>query len=80
MKTVLVDDDFHWFYPYPSIEFIVALTCQLVTETSTQETKHHAWRAGELRFITPAGPEELTLQALSPKPGGYRAFIPGQRD
>ena len=30
-------------------------------ETSAQETKHHTRRAGELRFIQPAGPEELTL-------------------
>ena len=32
-----------------------------VAETSTRETKHQARRAGELRCITPAGPEELTL-------------------
>ena len=30
-------------------------------ETSNQETKHHTQRAGELRFIMPVGPEELTL-------------------
>ena len=35
-----------------------------VAETSNQETKHHTQRAGELRFITLVGPEELTLQAL----------------
>ena len=46
-----------------------------VVETSTQETKNHTRRVGELRFIMPAGPEELTLQALSPKPRGYRVFI-----
>ena len=33
----------------------------IVEETSTRETKHHTRRVGELRFITPAGPEELTL-------------------
>ena len=49
-----------------------------VAETSTQETKHHTQRVGELRFIMPAGPEELTLQALSPKQRGYRVFIHGQ--
>ena len=38
-------------------------------EISTQETKHHTRRVGELRFITPVGPEELTLQALSPNKG-----------
>ena len=38
------------------------------------ETKHHTWRAGELKFITPAGPEELTLQALSPKQRSYKVF------
>ena len=32
-----------------------------VAETSTQETNHHTWRVGELRFITLVGPEELTL-------------------
>ena len=32
-----------------------------VEETSTQETKHHTRRVGELRFITPVGPVELTL-------------------
>ena len=31
-----------------------------------QETKHHTQRAGELRFTALAGPEELTLPALSP--------------
>ena len=36
-----------------------------VAETSTRETKHHTQKVGELRFIKPAGPEELTLQALS---------------
>ena len=46
-----------------------------VAETSTRETKHHAWRVGELRFITLVGPEELTLQALSLKQRGYRVFI-----
>ena len=45
-----------------------------VAETSTRDTKYHTWRVGELRFITPAGPEELTLQALSPKQRGYRVF------
>ena len=42
------------------------------------ETTHHTWRAGELRFITPVGPEELTLQALSPKQRDYGVFIHGQ--
>ena len=32
-------------------------------------------RVGELRFITLAGPEELTLQALSPEQRGYKVFI-----
>ena len=46
-----------------------------VAETSNQENKHHTQRVGELRFIKPAGPEELTLQALSPEQRGYRVFI-----
>ena len=46
-----------------------------VAETSTRETKHHTRRVGELRFIRLAGPEDLTLQALSPEQRGYRVFI-----
>ena len=46
-----------------------------VAETNTQETKHHTWRVGELRFITPGDPEELTVQALSPEQRGYRVFV-----
>ena len=46
-----------------------------VAKTSTGETKHHKRRVGELRFITLVGPEELTLQALSPEQRGYRVFI-----
>ena len=42
----------------------------IVAETSTQETKHHTQRVGELRFISPVGPEELTLQVLSPEQKG----------
>ena len=45
-----------------------------VAETSNWETKHHTRRV-ELRFIMPASPEELTLQALSPRQRGYRIFI-----
>ena len=50
-----------------------------VAETSNRETKHHIRRVGELRFIMLAGPEELTLQALSPEQRGYRVFIDRQR-
>ena len=46
-----------------------------VAETSDQETKHHTQRVGELRFTTEAGPEELTLQALSLEQRGYKVFI-----
>ena len=46
-----------------------------VAETSTRETKHHTQRFGELMFITQAGLEGLTLQALSPEQRGYRVFI-----
>ena len=44
-----------------------------VAETSTRKTEHHTWKVGELRFIMPADPEELTLQALSPK--GITEFL-----
>ena len=47
----------------------------IVAETSTQETKHHTWRVGELRFIMLLGPNELTLQSQSPEQRGYRVFI-----
>ena len=40
-----------------------------VAETSNQETKHHTWRVGELRFITLAGLEELTLEFWVPNKG-----------
>ena len=33
----------------------------LIAETSNWETKHHIRRVGELRIMTPAGPQELTL-------------------
>ena len=46
-----------------------------VAETGTRETKHHTRRVGELRFITPAGPEDFTLQVLSPKRRDCRVFI-----
>ena len=49
--------------------------CTCVAEASNQETKHHTQRIGEFRFIMLAGPEELTLQALSPEQRGYRDFI-----
>ena len=45
-----------------------------VAEISTREAKHHTRRIRELRFIMPAGPEELTLQALSPEQRGYSFY------
>ena len=32
-------------------------------------------RVGELRFITPAGSEEIDLQSLSPEEGFHKAFM-----
>ena len=32
-------------------------------------------RVGELRFIMPAGSEEITLQSLSPEEGFHKAFM-----
>ena len=52
-----------------------AIPSYVGAETGTQKTKHHTWRVGELGFITPVGPEELTLQAQSPEQRGYRVFI-----
>ena len=45
-----------------------------VAVTSTQETKYHTRRVGELKFIILGGPEKLTLQALSPEQRGCRVF------
>ena len=45
-----------------------------VAETSTRETKHYTRRVGELRFITSASPEELTLQVVSSKQKDYKSF------
>ena len=50
-------------------------SCCYVAETSNPETKHHPCRVRELRFITSADPEGLTLQALSREQRGYRVFI-----
>ena len=55
--------------------FIPISLVNTAAETSNQETKHHTQRAGELRFIMPVGPEELTLQALSLDQRGYRILI-----
>ncbi len=33
------------------------------------------WRVGELRFIIPAGSEEIALWSLSPKEGVHKAFL-----
>ena len=56
----------------------MATLTQCVAETSNPETKHHTRRVGELWFISSAGPEELTLQTLSPEWRGYRIFTHGQ--
>ena len=58
---------------YHEGETLSECTC-VVAETSTGETKHHTRRVGEFRFIMLAGPEELTLQALSPLPKGLQSF------
>ena len=55
--------------PSPTADQTILPGCHTVAETSIRETKHHTWRVGELRFIMAVGPEELTLQALSPNEG-----------
>ena len=47
---------------------------QLFMHVFLLHLRNHIGRIGELRFIT-LGPEELTLQALSPEQMGYRVFI-----
>ena len=61
--------------PSPTADQTVLPGCHIVAETSIREIRQHTQRVGELRFIMPAGPEELTLQALSPERRGYRVFI-----
>ena len=53
---------------------ILLRTSRNVAETSNREIKHHTQRVREPRFITPSGPEELTLKALSPEQRDYRVF------
>ena len=71
-----------WFLlSVASVTFILWETLGLIlarliaAEASTRETRPHTRRVGELRLITPAGPEELTLQSLSPEQRDYRVFI-----
>ena len=47
----------------------------LLLQKPVIEKPNHTRRVGELRLFMLAGPEELTLQALSPKQRGYRVFI-----
>ena len=35
---------------------------EMLQKLDCQKTEHWTWRVGKLSFITPAGPEELTLQ------------------
>lgn len=48
---------------------------ELEIQVYCRETKHHARKVGESRFITPVGPKELTLPALCPEQRSYRMFI-----
>ena len=55
---------------------VIYIPC--VVSEVPRETKHHSTftrRVGELRFIMPAGPKELTLSALNPEQRGYKVFI-----
>ena len=63
-QSRLISFQVYWFdllAVWENNRITASFNCQAVAETSTQETKHHTWRVGELRFIKPAGPEELTL-------------------
>ena len=45
----------------------------LLNQYSRDQAPHS--ESGRIRFIMPAGPEELTVQALSPEQRDYRVFI-----
>ena len=51
-----------------SVAAVDQLFDSLRNQASTQ-------RVGELRFITPAGSEEIDLQSLSPEEGFHKAFM-----
>ena len=39
----------------------------LLQKSDRRETKHHTWRAGELRFSKLAIPDELSSEVLGPE-------------
>ena len=55
----------------PSSSSSVAAVDQLFDPARNQAS---TWRVGELRFMTPVGSEEITLQSLSPEEGFHKAF------
>ena len=64
-----------WWQPYgqcTSSSSSVAAVYQLFYPVRNQASTR---RVGELRFITPAGSEEIALQSLSPEEGFHKAFM-----
>ena len=57
---------------FPSIKI---LSCCRNQYLRNQAPHSESWRTQVLRFIVLGGPEELTLQALSPEQRGYRVFL-----
>ena len=55
--------------------FWSVLRARVLLQKPVLEKPSPTLRVGELRFIKPAGPEELTLQALNLGQRGYRLFI-----
>ena len=57
---------------FPSIKI---LSCWRNQSLRNQAPHSESWRTQVLRFIMLKGPEELTLQALSPEQRGYKVFL-----
>ena len=60
---------------HASLLGVIKVLQKPVIKKPSTTLRNHTWRIGELKFIAPACPEDLILQALSPEQRGYRVFI-----
>ena len=67
-----------WWQPYgqcTSSSSSMAAVYQLQQLFYQARNQASTRRVGELRFITPAGSEEMALRSLSPEEGFHKAFM-----